>query len=135
MQGIEGITARIAQIQTHMASLTQFAPASGTSTAPGAGFAAALADAVASTKAATTSGPAAVNTDGVPVSLAAYGNGKIPEQALSRIGNTGHRLWAPAAQALESMIEAARRDGVSPIRPPPREAASLRPGGSPGSCE
>lgn len=75
-------------------------------------FAAALNSAVASA-ALSSGGSAALNADGVPTSLAAYGNGKIPEQALSSVGNTRHRLWAPAANALEALIGAARRDGVT----------------------
>src|SRR5436190_1527492 len=49
----------------------------------------------------------------VPTSLAAYGNGKIPETALERVGTTRHKLWAPAAQSLTRMIADARRDGVT----------------------
>ena len=113
MQGIEGITARITQLQTNMASLATYRPSApvGTTTS-GTAFAAALNATVVSGNATTPSASTAMNADGVPKSLAAYGNGKIPEQALSKVGNTGHRLWAPAADALESMIEAARRDGV-----------------------
>ena len=50
--------------------------------------------------------------DGVPSELAAYGNGKVPRTALQEVGTTGHRLWAPAGQALESLMAAAARDGV-----------------------
>ncbi|MEV6924268.1 M15 family metallopeptidase [Dactylosporangium sp. NPDC051485] len=41
-----------------------------------------------------------------------YGNGKIPEGALQRVGGTDHRLQAPAATSLEALMSAARRDGV-----------------------
>src|SRR5690606_37874401 len=44
--------------------------------------------------------------------LAAYGNGKIPRTALQEVGTTGHRLWAPAGQALEGLLAEAARDGV-----------------------
>lgn len=50
--------------------------------------------------------------DGVPGDLAAYGNGKVPRSALQEVGTTGHRLWAPASEALESLLAAAARDGV-----------------------
>ncbi len=50
-------------------------------------------------------------TDGVPRDLAAYGNGKIPRTALQEVGTTGHRLWAPAGQALEGLLAEAARDG------------------------
>ena len=111
MQGIEGVTARISQIQAHVARLAVAAPVR--SATSGSTFAAALDQAVRSTTAAPAGASTALNANGVPASLAAYGNGKIPEQALSKVGNTGHRLWAPAADALESMIAAARRDGVT----------------------
>jgi LAS superfamily LD-carboxypeptidase LdcB len=52
------------------------------------------------------------NPDGVPRDLAAYGNGQIPRSALQEVGSTGHRLWAPAGQALEQLLAAAARDGV-----------------------
>ena len=44
-----------------------------------------------------------LNADGVPVELASYGNGKIPESALQKVGTTGAKLWAPAAQKLEQL--------------------------------
>ncbi|MHA7132808.1 M15 family metallopeptidase [Oerskovia turbata] len=50
--------------------------------------------------------------DGVPSDLAAHGNGRIPRAALQEVGTTGHRLWAPAGQALESLMAAAAREGV-----------------------
>ena len=49
--------------------------------------------------------------DGVPTDLAAYGNGKIPREALSEIGSTGHRMWSPAARQYEAL-------------PPPRLATA-----------
>ena len=112
MQGIEAINARIIHIQTQLTSLGRSSAATATSNTSGTAFASVFRDALASTMPTTTGVSASLNADGVPTSLAAYGNGKIPEQALSRVGNTRHRLWAPAAAALESMIEAARRDGV-----------------------
>ena len=48
----------------------------------------------------------------MPVELEAYGNGKIPANALHPVGNTGHRLWAPAADSLSALIADARRAGV-----------------------
>lgn len=59
----------------------------------------------------TAVGPART-VDGVPGELAVYGNGKVPRTALQEVGTTGHRLWAPAGQALESLMAAAARDGV-----------------------
>jgi D-alanyl-D-alanine carboxypeptidase len=111
MKGIEGVAARIAHIQATMAAMAP--PAVAPKTAPatsGTSFAAALNSALASTAPASAS--TALNANGVPTSLAAYGNGKVPEHALNKVGNTGHQLWAPAAVALERVIDAARRDGV-----------------------
>ncbi len=66
-----------------------------------------------STPVAGATGPDRTRTvDGVPGDLAAYGNGKIPRTALQEVGTTGHRLWAPAGQALEGLLAEAARDGV-----------------------
>ncbi|QGQ21132.1 peptidase M15 [Cellulomonas sp. JZ18] len=54
-----------------------------------------------------------INGDALPAALAGYQNGRVPEAALSPVGTGGHRLFAPAAQALTSMIDAAARDGVT----------------------
>jgi hypothetical protein len=48
----------------------------------------------------------------VPQALASYGNGQLPPQALQLIGQGGHRLWAPAADAWQGAVAAARADGV-----------------------
>src|SRR4051794_38569174 len=45
--------------------------------------------------------------------LTTYGNGRIPETALRRVGDTGHRLAAPAATSLEALMRAAREQGVT----------------------
>jgi LAS superfamily LD-carboxypeptidase LdcB len=110
--GIAAIGQRIAAIQ---ASLGSFAPTSATAVASttsttGTAFAQALAQAQG---AGTTTSTGALNADGVPVELAAYGNGKIPASALAEVGSTGHRLWAPAAESLERLRAAAARDGVT----------------------
>jgi LAS superfamily LD-carboxypeptidase LdcB len=44
---------------------------------------------------------------------ARYDNGRIPVDALTEIGSTGHRLAAPAATAMEGLLRAARQDGVT----------------------
>jgi LAS superfamily LD-carboxypeptidase LdcB len=131
LQGITGVTARMAEIQSRMVALATANPVDGASgatrsasTTPaastsGTAFASALADAVAATDstaaltgAKKVSGSHSVNGKGIPTELAAYGNGKIPANALEKVGNTGHRLWAPAAQSLENMLAAAKKDGV-----------------------
>lgn len=53
-----------------------------------------------------------LNAAGVPVELAAYGNGRIPRDALEPVGSTGHRLWAPAAGSFEKLLTAAAADGI-----------------------
>ena len=112
--GIEGVNARIADIQSRIIALQtqQATTTAARTTAPGTGpasFAAHLRTAVASTAGKSYE----VNAKGIPVDLAAYGNGRIPEEALSRVGGTGHKLWAPAAENLNRMIEDAERDGVT----------------------
>jgi zinc D-Ala-D-Ala carboxypeptidase len=118
--GIEQVNSRIADIQSRMIALQtqQATPATRTTSATsasGAAFATQLSSAVA----AQSTGPAEaadktykLNSKGVPVDLAAYGNGKIPANALQQVGDTRHRLWAPAAEQLTSMIADAKRDGV-----------------------
>jgi len=115
--GIEGVNSRIANIQSRIIALqTQSAtPASrttsATSSASGTTFANYLSDAVATQSASPTK--YTVDSKGIPTDLAAYGNGKIPSNALQEVGNTGHRLWAPAAQQLTDLIADAKRDGVT----------------------
>jgi D-alanyl-D-alanine carboxypeptidase len=47
-----------------------------------------------------------------PPELEQYGNGRIPTELLEPIGQGGHRLYAPAAQAWKACVEAARAEGV-----------------------
>ena len=47
----------------------------------------------------------------IPDQLAAYGNGNIPSDALSLIGQGNHRLYAPAAAAWSSLVDAAAGAG------------------------
>src|SRR5690625_1996877 len=108
----------MAQIEATLGSLSvrRVQPPAGSATA----FSEILAVAVPDT--APTAAPGApalgcsavrVNADGVPVDLAAYGNGRIPRDALEPVGDTGHRLWAPAAQSFEKLLSAAAADGVA----------------------
>ena len=48
----------------------------------------------------------------VPPALAAHGNGKVPRDALTPIGQGGHVLYAPAATSFQAMRAAAARDGL-----------------------
>ncbi|WP_432483218.1 M15 family metallopeptidase [Kineococcus esterisolvens] len=142
MDGISGVTSRIAEIQALIGSLQPPAPATTTfsSTAPGTGTGGATGSAFASTLSQsiaarsttggllTGAGPAPGtasagagapstaglrNADGVPLELVKYGNGKVPAAALSSIGQGSHKLWAPAAQAYQQLRAAAARDGVT----------------------
>lgn len=53
------------------------------------------------------------NADGVPLTLATYGNGKVPAAALGSIGQGSHKMWAPAAAAYQQLHAAAARDGIT----------------------
>jgi hypothetical protein len=116
IDGIAGISHRIAAIQATIGSLSP-TPAVPAATGGEAAFAGKLAEAVqgfgttAPEAAPATTG--ARNADGVPVELAAYGNGKIPAAALAPVEGTSHRLWAPAAEALDRLRADAKRDGVT----------------------
>jgi LAS superfamily LD-carboxypeptidase LdcB len=115
--GIEGVNARIADIQSRIIAMqTQSATATtktstASSAASGSTFANYLSDAVATTQPSDKTYK--LNSKGIPTDLAAYGNGRIPESALTKVGNTDHKLWAPAAESLTRMIADAKRDGVT----------------------
>ncbi|PYF97815.1 D-alanyl-D-alanine carboxypeptidase [Georgenia satyanarayanai] len=116
MDGILAISQRMAQIEVTLGSISvpRVQPAAGAATAFSEVLARAVAD-TAPTVASTSTGGVSfeLNSDGVPVDLAAYGNGRIPRDALEPVGETGHRLWAPAAQSFEKLLSAAAADGVS----------------------
>ena len=118
MDGILAISQRIAQIEATLSliSVPRVRPGAGSGTAFSEVLASAVAD-TAPTSAAGTSNLGGsrfqVNADGVPVDLAAYGNGRIPREALEPVGATGHRLWAPAAQSFERLLSAAAAEGVA----------------------
>lgn len=124
--GIEGVNSRIASIQSRIIALqtqqvtqtssgTTTSATGGTTTASGASFASALADAVGTQAGtgATAAKSYQLNSKGIPTELAAYGNGKIPANALGSVGSTGHKLWAPAAESLNKMIADAKAQGVT----------------------
>ncbi len=113
-QRIADIQSRIIAMQTQQTATRPVKSESTTTTSgtPGTGgddFASQLTQAVAATP---TSGVHKLNAKGVPADLAAYGNGKIPANALEQVGNSRHKLWAPAAQSMTRMIADAGRDGV-----------------------
>ncbi|PFG34529.1 M15 family metallopeptidase [Sanguibacter antarcticus] len=124
--GIEAISSRIMEIQTTIASMSQrtapVAASASVSTAASSTSTASSFDTVLAQAQSLTSGTSTVtassasrstlNADGIPTDLAAYGNGKIPHDALASIGTTGHRLWAPASESFEKLLAAAKADGV-----------------------
>jgi hypothetical protein len=122
--GIDKVNSRITDIQSRILALqgkigappVTSAPSS-SSSASGDSFANYLQDAVSSASSSGTVSAAGrdytLNSKGIPTELAAYGNGKIPRTALSPVGNTGHRLWAPAASSLTSLMADAKKDGVT----------------------
>nr|WP_296072829.1 M15 family metallopeptidase [uncultured Actinoplanes sp.] len=123
--GIDKVNSRIADIQSRIIALQtqqtgRTAPAASTTsqvTSGGNDFANFLQDAVASTSPAAPAAPSvaksySLNSKGIPTDLVAYGNGRIPAGALEKVGNTRHKLWAPAAEQLTKMIADAEKDGV-----------------------
>ncbi|WP_246608173.1 M15 family metallopeptidase [Paractinoplanes toevensis] len=109
---IADIQSRIIALQTQKTATTTTPGQQGTPTA-GAGddFASYLQQAV---QQAPTSGRTySLNAKGIPTELTAYGNGKIPSNALQQVGETRHKLWAPAAEKLTQMIADAKKDGVT----------------------
>ncbi|WP_369056107.1 M15 family metallopeptidase [Kineococcus terrestris] len=132
MEGIGSVTSRIADIQARIASLspapvvrvavptatTATSATTGPTGATGGTFAATLAGAVAgsATSGATTGTGSTTHlrrADGVPLELAAHGNGRVPASALQTIGRGKHAMWSPAAEAFGRLEAAAARDGVT----------------------
>jgi len=111
VEGIQSIALRIGQIEATLGLRAPRAAAVAPSSAPMAtrSFADVLSEATAN---AGSGAPRVLRSDTYPPELTAYGNGRIPAAALQPVGSTGHRLWAPAATSLESMIMAASQDGV-----------------------
>jgi LAS superfamily LD-carboxypeptidase LdcB len=110
---ISDIRSRIIALQTQTTGRTvQSQSTSQTAGAAGGeDFASQLQSAVAATS--STNRTYTLNSKGVPTELAAYGNGKIPASALEQVGDTRHRLWAPAAESLTKLIADAKREGVN----------------------
>ena len=116
MDGIVSISQRIAGIQAELTALSTARPVAAVSGTSSVAFDQLLTQATSEFAPVTTvpaAAPAVLNADGVPADLAAYGNGKVPLDALSQIGNTGHHLWAPAADKFEELLAAAAADGVT----------------------
>ena len=54
-----------------------------------------------------------LNANGVPTSLADYGNGLIPESTLAPLAGSGERMWAPAAEHFNDLLAAAKKASVT----------------------
>lgn len=119
------MNARISDIQSRILALqgkigtqsaTSVSTASSSSSSSSASeFSGYLQDAVSAAGTDTVSAAGrnyTLNSNGIPTELAQYGNGKIPASALAPVGNTGFRLWAPAASSLTQLIADAAKDGV-----------------------
>jgi hypothetical protein len=135
LDAITSITSRISQIETQLAAVRSGAvrasagTATATATAPATSgsFASTYADALSSISPTTSlssstlglsgstvnTGASRLNSDGVPIELTKYGNGKVPPTALHPVGTTGHKLWAPAADSLTALMADAKRAGVN----------------------
>jgi LAS superfamily LD-carboxypeptidase LdcB len=109
-QRIASIQSRIIALQTQQTTTKSVSPTTQSSGGANTDFASYLQDAVAQTP--TSGRTYSLNAKGIPTDLAAYGNGKIPASALEPVGNTRHKLWAPAAESLTRMIADAEKDGV-----------------------
>lgn len=108
MDGITAISQRIAAIQATIGGLQAPRP-QGSASGNASAFGQVMTEAISATRAAAGG---ARTADGVPADLAAYGNGRIPPEALEKVGTTGHKLWSPAAEAFEGLLDAAARDGI-----------------------
>lgn len=121
VDAVASVTARIGAIHARMASLVPLATPTATSTATSATAASSVLGtatfdqflAAATTAAGVTGAGSALNADGVPVDLAAYGNGRIPESVLSPVAGSSERIWAPAAESLNRLLADAAAQGVT----------------------
>jgi zinc D-Ala-D-Ala carboxypeptidase len=140
--GLSDVRSRISEIQRRIgvqAAMGQVAPATGPTGAAGtagtagtAGFQQALQRSMAGAGNGGALDPATValmealgttpvyatkpaSLPGVAVSdtMRAAGNGRLPDSMLTPVGQGGHRLAKPAADAFLRLVNAARRDGVS----------------------
>jgi D-alanyl-D-alanine carboxypeptidase len=113
MDAISSIAQRVAAIESAFGAASATSAANAPTRAPVVADSGTRFEQVLSAVVKDTSVTARTRTaGGVPGDLAAYGNGQIPRSALQEVGTTGHRLWAPAGQALESLMAAAAREGV-----------------------
>ncbi|MCB0995990.1 MAG: D-alanyl-D-alanine carboxypeptidase family protein [Acidimicrobiales bacterium] len=119
---IEGVQRVVSRMQAIEAMGRPAPTIPTTSAAPEATFAGVLQTLLSETNRPTLSSypaagstwatPRSASTGFVPPELAAYGNGRIPADALVSIGQGEHRMWAPAALSFRSMASDAAAAGV-----------------------
>jgi hypothetical protein len=131
LERIATVQARIAYLSGRASTPASSSAAAGTATAgtaamtaaAGGGFQALLDSAMGATVPATgmaasgrTSGSLTpTSTSGKltpPAELVAYGNGRIPAEALTPIGVGNHRLYGPAAEAFQQLLSDAAAAGI-----------------------
>lgn len=115
---ISQISARVLQLQSLVSGPPVVAGSSSSSTATavaGSTSSTAFSDVLAQelAKSSSSSATGTLGANRVPTDLAAYGNGRIPDSALAPVGDTGKKMWAPAAAAMTKLIAAAKADGVT----------------------
>ncbi len=105
----------LAATSASAATASVFAPEAtpGSLFTAGASFANILASVTPPGQTDLAAAAAEFNAQGVPRSLANYGNGKIPADALAPLNGSNERLWAPAAKSLNALMADAKAAGVS----------------------
>ena len=123
LEGLHAAQIRIAEIQRRVGVAATAPARSASGAGPAANFQDVFSTAMAEAGVAGAAGttelrPATVRAPGQygklvpPAELAAYGNGRVPSNALTPIGHGSHRLWAPAANAFQRMEADAAAAGV-----------------------
>ena len=128
MEAIAAIDQRLSEIQARIASLssrsTPIASAAASSLTgalasssilypEGTSFADVFASVSQTGGTSLASAASQLNANGVPTSLAGYGNGRIPENSLAPLTGSSERMWTPAAQHLNDLMADAKKAGVS----------------------
>jgi hypothetical protein len=124
MEAITAMNMRLTEIEARIASFSSRSTSATSATSSslaaasgyypeGTSFADVLASVTPSGGTTLASAASQLNSDGVPVSLAGYGNGRIPESALTQISGSNERMWAPAAEHLSDLLADAKKAGVS----------------------
>jgi hypothetical protein len=128
VEAIAAIDQRLSEIQARIASFApRYTPPAGATSGlqasalassstlypEGTSFADVFASVTGSTGTSLSTASTQLNSAGVPISLASYGNGRVPESALTPITGSSERMWAPAAENLNALLADAKKAGVS----------------------